>query len=419
MNPKLKTGLALASLLVVAAGAGLYFAKAPSSSSQTNIDDASINWNVYNSSDITLSESLTITKGGTYTLTGTLADGMVTIDTDKDVKLILNGVTITNSNGPAIYVKNADNVVIETVTGTVNTLTDSATRNGWEDNAHGTIYSHDDLVFQGEGSLIITGKSADGIVSNDDLKITSGTIEISAADDGIHVNETLEIDGGVVDIKKSYEGLEASSITINDGQISVMSNDDGLNAAGGNDASSPYAGRYAQTSSSYSIVINGGSIYVNAAGDGIDSNGTLAINGGTVIVDGPTNAGNGALDAEGALTYNGGSVIAVGATGMAVAPGASSSGYSISAFFSSTYPAGSTLTVKDSSGNTLLEHTSKKAFSHAALSSESFREGNTYIIYIDGAQVASITLSGKTTQSGSGGMGGPGGNMAPGQRAGR
>lgn len=421
-----------------------------------NIDESAINWGTYSGSTIELSSSLKITSGGIYTLSGTIADGLIEIDTDKDVKLILNGVSVTNSNGPALYVANADNVIIETVAGTTNTFTDSSVYTNWDEDVCAAIFSHDDLVLQGEGKLVVNGNHEDGIVGKDDLKVSSGTIVIStkddglrgrdsvyivdgnlqitsggdaiksnnseevakgyilidggtlslsASDDGIHAETSLEINGGTISVKKSYEGLEAGKITVNGGDISIVASDDGLNAAGGNDASSPNSARYQTSSGSYSININGGSIYVDSAGDGIDSNGIIYFNGGKVVVDGPANSANGAIDADGGVIYNGGTVIAVGGSGMAVAPNASSSKYSISVFFSQTYSAGTTLSVQDSAENTILTHTSARTFSHASLSSESFKEGETYTVLINGSAYTTVTLSGKTTQISSG-MGG-------------
>ena len=459
---KLKKALPIV-LIVLALAAIITFAiifggtsNNSSSSVSNNINDSSINWGSYSSSEIELSDSLKITSGGVYTLSGTIEDGMIEIDAgDADVKLILNGVTITNSNGPAIYVAQADNVIIETVSGTTNTLTDSNTYTNWDEDVCAALFSHDDLVLQGEGTLIVNGNYEDGIVGKDDLKVVSGTytinarddalrgrdsvyvvdgtfkitsggdgvksnndseigkgtilidggyFEIAAGDDGMHAETSLEVNDGTIIITKAYEGLEGASITINGGDIRIASSDDGLNAAGGNDGSSPNMAQYQSSSSNYSLTINGGRVYVTSSGDGIDSNGTLTINGGEVIVDGPVNSANGALDAEGSVTFNGGSIVAVGASGMVVAPSSSSSAYSISAFFSSSNSASTKITVKDSSGNTILEHTSQKAFQHAVLSSDQFIEGETYTIYLNDVEYATVTLSGKTTQVGSGGM---------------
>ena len=431
-----------------------------------NINDTGVNWDKYEGSEITLSGSgkKTITEAGVYTLSGTLEDGYLEINTSGEVKLILNGVKITNTSGPAIYIAEAKLVTIETAAGSENTLTDGSTYSGWDEDVCAALFSHDDLVLQGSGTLTINGNYEDGIVGKDDLKIVSGayvvnskddgirgrdsvyivdgtftitsggdsiksnnsdevakgwikidggTITASAGDDGIHAESSLEINGGAIDIKKSYEGLEGALITINGGDISVVASDDGINAAGGNDSSSPNMSRYQESSSSYAIYINGGNLYVNSAGDGIDSNGAFYMNGGTAIVDGPTNAGNGALDAETGVVYNGGTLIAVGASGMAVAPSSSSSKYSLSVFFSQTYVAGTVLEVKDASGNTLLSHTALKSFQHASLSSDQFAENGEYTVYINGEEYTTTKLAEKTTQVGSGMMNG--GGMMPGQ----
>ena len=431
-----------------------------------NINDTAINWDKYEGQVIELSGSgkKTITEVGVYTLTGMLLDGYVEVNTPGVVKLILDNTTITNNSGPAIYVAEAKTAVIETAEGSENTLTDGAIYNGWDEDVCATVFSHDDLVLQGNGTLRVTANYEDGIVGKDDLKIVSGkyvvnakdegvrgrdsvyivdgefeiaaggnavkannsdevskgwvkidggTIVASAGDDGIHAESSLEINGGIVNITKSYEGLEGARITINGGEISVVSSDDGLNAAGGNDSSSPNMGHYQASSSSYAIYINGGKLSVNANGDGMDSNGALYLNGGEVIVDGPTNSGNGALDAEGEVQYNGGSVIAVGASGMAVAPGANSSKYSLSVFFGQTYTAGTEVSVKDAAGNVVLTHTSAKSFQHASLSSDKFVENGEYAVYVNGEEYTTTKLAEKTTQVGQGGMG-PGG--MPGRR---
>ncbi|MBQ3293516.1 carbohydrate-binding domain-containing protein [Candidatus Saccharibacteria bacterium] len=430
-----------------------------------NINDTGVNWEKYEGSEITLSGSgkKTITEAGVYILSGELSDGYIEINTSGAVKLILNGVKITNNSGPAIYVAEAKLVTIETAEGSENTLTDGSIYSGWDEDVCAALFSHDDLVLQGSGTLTVNGNYEDGIVGKDDLKIVSGTyivnskddgirgrdslyivdgtfeitsggdsfksnnsdevakgwikidggsITASAGDDGIHAESSLEINGGTIRVTKSYEGLEGAKITINGGDIAVAASDDGVNAAGGNDGSSPNMKNYQSSSSNYAIYMNGGTLYVNAAGDGIDSNGAIYMNGGTAIVDGPTNAGNGALDAETGVVYNGGTLIAVGASGMAVAPNTSSAKYSLSVFFSQTYSAGTVIEVKDTSGNTILTHTSLKSFQHASLSSDQFVENGEYTVYINGEEYTTTQLAEKTTQVGSGMMNG--GGMMPG-----
>ncbi len=455
--------------LIAIVAVGIFFAKNNNNNS-TNINDSAVDWSTFDEKIINLSSSGSqkLTSPGVYTLTGTLEDGMIEVSTSGTVKLILDNVTIKNSNGPAILVSESELVVIETKENSTNYLSDSAKYSVSDEDICATLFSKDDLVLEGSGKLFITGNYEDGIVSKDDLKINSGSYEldtkdegirgrdsveilggefiinsggdaiksnnseeigkgtvsisdgtfsISAGDDGIHAETNLEINGGTIDIEKSYEGLEGANISINGGDIKINASDDGINAAGGNDGSSPNMRNYNSSSSNYSIVIGGGNIYVNSLGDGIDSNGSLVINGGEVVVDGPANSANGALDSETGIVYNGGTVIALGASGMATAPDESSNGYSISAFFDTTYSAGTKISVKDASGNLILSHVSSKTFSHASLSSEQFKEGQTYIIYINEAEVSSITLTGKTTRIGSGAqMMGPGG--APAQKEG-
>ena len=133
--------------------------------------------------DIVLTESLTITSQGTYNLSGTIENGSITVNVGDDDKviLVLNNVSITNSNGPAIYVENADKVTIVLKEGSTNNLTDGGT----SEEIDGCIYSKDDLVISGKGTLNVVANNADGIVSKDDLKIIEGIINVNANDDGI------------------------------------------------------------------------------------------------------------------------------------------------------------------------------------------------------------------------------------------
>lgn len=178
-----------------------------------------------------------------------------------------------------------------------------------------------------------------------------------------------------------------------------MATDDGINAGGGADNSSQNraGANNFKADANCTLTINGGSTYVNSGGDGVDSNGYLTFNGGTVIVDGPTNNGNGSLDSGLGITINGGSVIAVGASGMAEPLGNNSGVSNISVFFDSTQPTGTVIEVKNSAGNTVLSHTSAKTFSHMAAGSDQLIPGETYTIYLNGANYRSFTISEVTT----------------------
>jgi hypothetical protein len=162
-------------------------------------------------------------------------------------------------------------------------------------------------------------------------------------DDGIHADTKIEIAGGSIEIAKSYEGIESASIDIKAGDILITASDDGINIAGGNDASA-MGGRPGQNSFNSSggdrLTISGGYIAVIASGDGLDANGSIEMSGGTVIGSGPTGSGNGALDYDGSFAITGGLLVAAGSSGMAQAPGNGSTQNSVMITFDSSLPAG-------------------------------------------------------------------------------
>ena len=258
-------------------------------------------------------------------------------------------------------------------------------------------------------NIVITGgtfdidSSDDAIHSNGNIAITDGEFSIFSGDDGIHADTALAISGGKINIAKSYEGIEAATIGIEGGNISIVSSDDGLNAAGGNDSSAlgNRPGRGDFTSSDVSITINGGYIYINASGDGIDSNGLLTVNGGVILVDGPTDNGNGALDYDGSAKITGGVVIALGSSGMAQNFSEADGQGSILCSFS-TQSAGTPFSVCNSDGKVIASFTSSKAYQCAVVSSPGVKSGETYTLYA-GATVSDTDEHGYTdsgTQSG-------------------
>ena len=151
----------------------------------------------------------------------------------------------------------------------------------------------------------------------------------------------------------------------------------------------------------------------NSGGDGVDSNGWVYFNGGNTVVDGPTNNGNGALDSGAGIIMNGGSVVAVGSSGMAEAPGSSSSAFSASIYLTSTNKAGAILEIKDSTNATIVAHTSAKTFNHATISSNKFKFGETYTIYLNGEKYQDFTIGDTVTMVGSSHSNT---NMLPGRR---
>lgn len=157
-----------------------------------------------NSDTVQVSGStVTITDAGTYILSGSLEDGMIIVnaeDTDK-VQLVLKGVQITSSTSAAIYVLQADKVFITTASGTQNTLVNGGEYVAIDDNnIDGMIFSKSDLTLNGDGTLTISADAGHGIVSKDDLVITSGTYNITAASHGISGKDSVRIANGTYTI---------------------------------------------------------------------------------------------------------------------------------------------------------------------------------------------------------------------------
>lgn len=411
--------------------------------------DNKIDWSAYPSYDVALSDAYTITAPGTYYVSGSTSNGGISVKLNGNgvARLVLKDVSITNPSGPAIACYSGDDLLIE-LEGS-NYLEDGTSYTGLDEDVKGAIYSKADLTLKGTGALTLVANYQDGIVSKDDLKINGGSYNITSADDGIRGKDSVYIidgnikiaakgdgikstnaienskgfvlvEGGEIDITRSSEGIEARLVIIDDGEVFIFANDDGINASGGSTATTTgNRPGSMDTDENSAIVINGGDLYVNAAGDGLDSNGYININGGSVVVDGPTNSGNGALDAGISITMNGGTAVTVGAAGMAENLGESSSTYNISIFFESTFSKDTEVEIKNLDHETVISHTSAKAFSHMAAGSGEFRMGETYIIYVDGVKYDQFTISEIVTTVGSGGYampgGAPGNNTPPGR----
>ena len=295
----------------------------------------------------------TITKAGTYILSGTLDNGSIIVDADKEdkVQLVLSGVTINSDTFAAIYVRQADKVFVTLDEGTENILSNSGAFSQIDDNeVDAVIFSKDDITVNGKGTLKINCAAGNGISGKDEVTITGGVIEIEAAkhairakdilaiadgsfklvsdndglhaengdddslgniyitggdfniqvaDDAIHANSLLQIDGGTFDITAA-EGLEGTYIKVNDGTILINASDDGVNAAYKSSAYTP------------TFEMNGGTLTINmGAGDtdAVDSNADLIINGGTIDITGQS-----AFDYDGTAQYNGGTIIVNGQT---------------------------------------------------------------------------------------------------------
>ena len=250
-------------------------------------------------------------------------------------------------------------------------------------------------------SIIINGgtfsidSADDSIHSDKSVTIASGTFEIASGDDAIHAEETLDVSGGTIEVTKSYEGLEALNISITNGDISLVARDDGLNAAGGTDLSGINGGRDGMfggpggghggmggpmSSGNGSIIISGGTLYIQASGDGIDANGTLEITGGYTVVCGPSQGDTATLDYDVSGVITGGTFIGTGGAGMAQTFSSSSQG--VVAIRTSNQTADSEVTLKDKNGDTILSCTPKLPFAVVILSSPDIISGETYTVSV-------------------------------------
>lgn len=399
------------------------------------------------SQNVTISDNtITIITEGTYILSGNLTNGQIIVDTDKTskVQIVLNEVNINCNTSAAIYVKQANKVFITLASGTKNNLSNKNDFVAIDDNnIDSVIFSKDTLTLNGSGELAVNAAYGHGIAVKNSLKITSGTytveaaehalqsqdsiriaggtinliavedgihsknsdennaekgfvyiiggtLNISADDDGIHADKNLTITDGMINIAKSNEGLEGESINISGGNITIKSSDDGINAASSSNENNAKTDNPSSLDDNCSINISGGTIKVNADGDGIDSNVNINISGGTIYVEGPTNDGNAALDYDGTATISGGIFIAIGSSGMAQNfSDSSTQGAMLVNISGST---GSNIILKDSSKNEILTYTANKNYSCAVISCPEITKGETYTVTSDNRDIE-VTMS--------------------------
>lgn len=361
-----------------------------------------------------------INKSGTYDLSGAFAS-MLIIDADGNVNLNLINVSIKSSEGPCIYIRKAEQVTIR-----ANGESSLNMDNTKYDELNACVYSKADLIFDGNGQLnidssyhgikakdtftssnlsLIVNSSKDGIHSNEtltmksgnyeitsledeavqsetDLSIEGGTFNLDSKSDGLRAENELNIKDGNIDITTENEGIESkNTLTIDNGNISILSMDDGLNAAN-------------------TLTINNGNIQiVSQTNDGIDSNGSLIINGGTIFSSG-MNPPEQAFDTDNTpFEINGGDVIGIGSA--VIQPSSSKQNVIIAGQYSNI----SKIMLKQDD-NVILEknmnNSSSNGFSSGSitLSSEKIKTGNTYDLYINEELVESITVESQITTAG-------------------
>ena len=254
-----------------------------------------------------------------------------------------------------------------------------------------------------QGTFVIDSAD-DAIHSNYSVTIDGGSFQISSGDDGIHAEAYLNINGGTTTIAESYEGLEAAQIHISGGTTQVSSSDDGLNATGGSsfelvdgllvlkdisssDTEQTFGGRGGmfEVEDNCDITISGGNLTVTTSnGDGIDSNGSLNVSGGTVLVFGSSSGGEGALDYTGSSSISGGTLVALGSSGMAQSMEPDDSHATLMVTWDEVQPAGTRLTLCTQQGEILCSLQSTNSFQTAVISTDSLSAGQEVSLYTGG-----------------------------------
>ena len=423
-----------------------------------------------------------ITKAGTYIVEGTASKVQLKVAAGKEdeVQIVFKKATLKNTEAPFL-VDTAKKLILTLADGTKNEVADESTstvKGAIYSDSDLTINGKGSLTVNGAASNAIKSKDGirimdatvtttakkHGIAANDFVNLSGATLNLSADEDGIHsdneddvllgnvylVNTTITVnagddginasntmlidEGAIIDVQKSEEGLEARLIHQVGGTITVKSSDDGLNAKDWTLESSDEQGPGQQTKKVKSeaanaknldqagdvkIVIDGGTLTVDAEGDGLDANGSIEINGGTVVVNGPTSGANAALDYDDNAKLNGGTVLFVDNGQMTMGFGSDSSQAFLMASVQGT--AGTTVEVVDSSGKTVASLKASKSFSTVLISSPDIKDGEKYTIKV-GSNSTTATASKQAANIGGGpgggqpGQGGPGGQ--PGQGGG-
>ena len=415
----------------------------------TNTKDTSLGYISIDGGNITINsdgdciqaETDLYINGGTFTLTS--ADGNYEVKSGSDMPgggMMGGGqrpdnILPSNSSDSSVTMPDATNQKTpDNVTSDKSNTTNGGTSNSSNSSTDSSDSTTEDESTSQKGlkascNIVISGGTLnintadDAIHSNQTVTYNNATSTIATGDDGIHADNTLTINNGTINITKCYEGLEAYEITINDGDIDIIANDDGINASDSSvstTSTEPQMGMGGMDNGTAVLNIKGGNIYVNASGDGLDANGYIYQSGGYVIVDGPTSDGDGALDYDQTYEITGGVLMTAGSSGMAQNVSDSSTQGSVIVYLPERYDGGKKVSLTDDSGNELLSFTPAKSFNCIQFSSSDIVTGGTYKILIDGTEVESFTAdttvstAGTATNTMGGGQGGPGGEMPSG-----
>jgi hypothetical protein len=318
-----------------------------------------------------------VVNGGTSTVTTRTGDGLKS-DEDGDATLgyvlIAGGTANVTAAGDGVHgetdvITTGGTLTVRAGGGRTATLPADASAKGLKAGV---------LIVTGGGQ--ITVDAADDAVNSDvAVTIDGGTLNLATADDAVHGETTLDVTAGTVNVTNSYEGLEALKLTISGGVVNVVSTDDGLNSA------EEGINEFAVAPNAF-IRITGGSVSTSGGTDAIDTNGTLAITGGTVAAHGSDTraGGEGGLDSNGPITFTGGTTFATGLTALTGTVANTSPQRWITYRFAARQAAGTVVQV--ASGTTVIAaYRAPKAFQQIALSSNQVIGGRSYTIYTGGS----------------------------------
>jgi hypothetical protein len=273
---------------------------------------------------------ITITSAGLYSVSGTLNDGQIRVDTDDSamVKLVLNAADITCLTSAPIYIVNADKTVITLADGTENYITDGNSyilEDAASDDPNAAIFSKDDLTINGGGSLTVQANYNNGIASKDDLKIAGGSITVNAVNDGIKGRDCIGIKDGTITVSAGGDGMQSNNdedpekgfVFIEGGTFNIVAGEDGIQAEteiliiDGNFTMTTGGGSTVSTADTakgikagVNVTIEDGTINIDSADDSVHSNGSITINGGLLTLA----SADDAIHADSTIEINGGDI---------------------------------------------------------------------------------------------------------------
>lgn len=306
-------------------------------------------------------------KNGTFNI-NSKEDGIQTV-----TKLIINNGKFNITTGNDVFLSNSNK------------------KNNIDNKSSKGLKSNNEIIIK-NGIININSKE-DAIHSNDYIKIVSGNITISSGDDGIHADKKVIIDNGNIKINDSYEGIESKNITMNGGNVSIISNDDGINIVNSNSKSN-------NNETNQSVIIGdggtlnitGGKLNIDSSGDGIDSNGKIIISGGEVFVNGPTeNLDIVTFDYDVSFEIFGGKVFGVSLSPVSINASRSTTQNTIVVKLKKAY--NGNIKILDKKNNVIINYSPNKKYDTITISDKLLKLGEEYFIEINGKIVTNININ--------------------------